>query len=123
MVELNLSLTEIFSTVNPNTLAIYRVAIQSTLLTAKVLATEVEISGQDTAAELAALKATAKAQDAKIKALSAQLRGDTSGAKRARSGAPVDKKPIPVCTVCGKRGLLGQARRRPSQARCGQGES
>ena len=40
----------------------------------KVLATEVEISGQDTAAELAALKATAKAQDAKIKALSAQLR-------------------------------------------------
>jgi hypothetical protein len=71
---------------------------------AKVLATEVEISGQDTAAELAALKATAKAQEAKIKALSAQLRGDTSGAKRARSGAPVDKKPIPVCTVCGKRG-------------------
>jgi len=71
---------------------------------AKVLATEVEISGQDTAAELAALKATTKAQDAKIKALSAQLRGDTSGAKRARSGAPVDKKPIPVCTVCGKRG-------------------
>ena len=78
---------------------------------AKVLATKVEISGQDTAAELAALKATAKAQeakskaqDAKIKALSAQLRGDTSGAKRARSGAPVDKKPIPVCTVCGKRG-------------------
>ena len=63
-----------------------------------------EISGQDTAAELAALKATAKAQDAKIKALSAQLRGDTSGAKRARSGAPVDKKPISVCTVCGKRG-------------------
>ena len=62
----------------------------------KVLATEVEISGQDTAAELAALKATAKAQEAKIKALSAQLRGDTSGAKRARSGAPVDKKPIPV---------------------------
>ena len=33
-----------------------------------------EISGQDTAAELAALKATAKAQEAKIKALSAQLR-------------------------------------------------
>ena len=63
-----------------------------------------EISGQDTAAELAALKATAKVQDAKIKALSAQLRGDTSGAKHARSGAPVDKKPIPVCTVCGKRG-------------------
>ena len=61
------------------------------MLTAKVLATEVEISGQDTAAELAALKATAKAQDAKLKA---QLRGDTSGAKRARSGAPVDKKPI-----------------------------
>ena len=63
-----------------------------------------EISGQDTAAELAALKATAKAQeakskaqDAKIKALSAQLRGNTSGAKRARSCNPVDKKPIPVC--------------------------
>ena len=34
---------------------------------AKVLATE--ISGQDTAAELAALKATTKAQDAKIKAI------------------------------------------------------
>ena len=71
---------------------------------AKVLATEVEISGQDTAAESAALKATTKAQDAKIKALSAQLRGDTSGAKHARSGAQVHKKPIPVCTVCGKRG-------------------
>jgi hypothetical protein len=69
---------------------------------AKVLATE--ISGQDTAAELAALKATTKAQDAKIKALSAQLRGDTSGAKRARNGVPVEKKPIPVCTVCSKRG-------------------
>jgi hypothetical protein len=53
---------------------------------AKVLATEVEISGQDTAAELAALKATTKAQDAKIKGLSTQLRGDTSGAKRARNG-------------------------------------
>jgi hypothetical protein len=78
------------------------------LMRAKVLATEVEISGQDTAAELAALKATTKAQDAKIKALSAQLRGDTSGAKRARSGAPVDKKPIPVCTVCGKRGTMPQ---------------
>jgi len=68
-------------------------------------------SGQDTAAQLAALKVTAKAQDAKakaqdakIKALSAQLRGDASDAKRARNGAPVEKKPIPVCTVCGKRG-------------------
>ena len=50
------------------------------------------------------LKATTKVQDAKIKALSAQLCGDTSGAKRARNGVPVDKKPIPVCTVCGKRG-------------------
>jgi hypothetical protein len=69
---------------------------------AKVLATE--ISGQDTAAELAALKATTKAQEAKIKALSAQLRGDTSGAKRARNGVPVEKKRIPVCTVCSKRG-------------------
>jgi len=57
---------------------------------------KVEISGQDAAAELAALKATTKAQDAKIKVLSAQLRGDTSGAKHARSGAPVDKKPFPV---------------------------
>jgi hypothetical protein len=56
---------------------------------AKVLATE--ISGQDTAAELAALKATTKAQDAKIKALSAQLRGDTSSAKRARNGVPVSQ--------------------------------
>jgi hypothetical protein len=34
---------------------------------AKVLAPEVEISGQDTAAEFAALKATTKTQDAKIK--------------------------------------------------------
>ena len=58
----------------------------------KVLATE--ISAQDTAAELAALKATAKAQDAKTKALSAQLRGDTSGAKRARNG-----KHIPVALL------------------------
>jgi hypothetical protein len=66
---------------------------------AKVLATEIEISGQDTAAELAALKATTKAQDAKIKTLSAQLR-----VKRARNGAPVEKKPIPGCTVCGERG-------------------
>ena len=70
-----------------------------------------EISGQDTAAELAVLKATAKAQgakakaqDAKIKALSARLRGDTSGAKRARNGVLVEKKPIPVCTVRDKRG-------------------
>jgi hypothetical protein len=47
----------------------------------KVLATKVEISGQDTAAELAALKATTKAQDAKIKTLSTQLRGDTSGVR------------------------------------------
>jgi hypothetical protein len=86
LVELNLSLTEIFSTVNPNTLAIYRIAIQSTLLTAKVLATDIEISGQDTAAELAALKATTQVQDAKIKVLSAQLRCDTSGAKWARNG-------------------------------------
>jgi hypothetical protein len=60
--------------------------------------------GQDTAAELAALKATTKAQDAKIKALSAELRGDTSGAKRSRTGAPVEKSPIPVCTVCGTPG-------------------
>ncbi len=71
---------------------------------AKALATEIEISEQDTVAELAALKATVKVQDAKIKVLSAQLRGDTSGANRARNDAPVEKKPIPVCTVCGKRG-------------------
>jgi len=79
-----------------------RAATDDTSPKAKVLATE--ISGQDTAAELAALKATIQAQDAKIKALSAQLRGDTSGAKRARNGVPVEKKPIPVCTVCSKRG-------------------
>ena len=79
-----------------------RAATDDTSPKAKVLATE--ISGQDTAAELAALRATTKAQDAKIKALSAQLRGDTSGAKRARNGVPVEKKPIPVCTVCSKRG-------------------
>jgi hypothetical protein len=63
---------------------------------AKVLATE--ISGQDTAAELAALKATTKSQDAKIKALSAQLRGDTSGAKRARNGVPVERN-LSQCAV------------------------
>ena len=34
---------------------------------AKVLATEIEISGQDAVAELAALKATTKAQDAKTR--------------------------------------------------------
>ncbi len=79
-----------------------RAATDDTSPKAKVLATE--ISGQDTAAELAALKTTTRAQDAKIKALSAQLRGDTSGAKRARNGVPVEKKPIPVCTVCSKRG-------------------
>jgi hypothetical protein len=79
-----------------------RAATDDTSPKAKVLATE--ISGQDTAAELAALTATTKAQDAKIKALSAQLCGDTSGAKRARNGVPVEKKPIPVRTVCGKRG-------------------
>jgi hypothetical protein len=94
---------------------------------AKIPATEVEISGQDTAAELAALKATTKTQDANIKAFSAQMRGDTSGAKRARSGDPVDKKPIPVHCVwqTGAQfsGLLGQTGRRPIQARCGQGES
>jgi hypothetical protein len=79
-----------------------RAATDDAFPKAKVLATE--ISGQDTAAELAALKATTKAQDAKIKALSAQLRGDTSGAKCARNCVPVEKKPIPVCTVCSKRG-------------------
>jgi hypothetical protein len=79
---------------------------------AKVLATE--ISAPDTAAELAALKVT-------IKALSAQLRGDTSGAKRARNGVPVEKKPIPVGAQCC--GLLGQTGRGPSQPRCGQGGS
>jgi hypothetical protein len=79
-----------------------RVATDDASPKAKVLTTEIEISGQDTAAELATLKATTKTQDAKIKALSAlsaQLR-----AKRARNGAPVEKKPIPVCTVCSKRG-------------------
>jgi len=34
----------------------------------------------------------------------AQLRSDTSGAKRARNDVQVEKKSIPVCTVCGKRG-------------------
>jgi hypothetical protein len=67
---------------------------------AKILSTE--ISGQF---KLAALKATTtKAQYAKVKGLSAQLRGVTSGAKRARNGVPVEKKPIPVCTACGKWG-------------------
>ena len=70
---------------------------------AKILATEI-LAPVNTAIELAALKATVKAQSAQFKALSAQLRGDTSGAKRACNGAPVEKKPIPVCTVCGKRG-------------------
>jgi hypothetical protein len=73
---------------------LHRAATEDASPKAKVLATE--ISGQDSVAELAALKATTKAQDAKIKALSAQLRGGTSGAKRARNGVPVEKKPIPV---------------------------
>ena len=61
---------------------------------AKVLATEVEISGQDTAAELAALKATAKAQDAKIKAHLAWL-----GRRRACPNNP--RHCVPVChTQC-----------------------
>jgi hypothetical protein len=81
---------------------------------AKVLATE--ISGQDTAAELAALKSTTKDQDAKIKAMSAQLRGDTSGAKRARNGC-LQQTGAQCC------GLLGQTGRGPSQARLGQGGS
>jgi hypothetical protein len=71
---------------------LHRAASDDASPKAKVLATE--ISGQDTAAELAALKATTKAQDAKIKALSAQLRGDTSGAKRACNGVPVEKNDL-----------------------------
>ena len=73
---------------------------------AKVLATEIEISGQDTAAELAALKATTKAQDAKIMALSAQLR-----VKRARNGAPVKKKPIPSDSTWPPRQTVTRRRR------------
>ena len=58
---------------------------------AKVLATEIEISGQDTAAELAALKATTKAQDAKIMALSAQL--------RVRATAPQWNRNLSQCAL------------------------
>jgi hypothetical protein len=92
---------------------------------AKVLATE--ISGTDTAAELSALKAATKAQGAKIKELSAHMRGDTSGVKRGRNGVPVEKKPIPVCTVCGKRGhnavdCWNKLDAEPSQAQRGQGD-
>jgi len=61
-----------------------RAATDDAFPEAKVLATEISV--QDTGAELEALKTTTKAQDAKIKALSAQLRGDTSGAKRGCNG-------------------------------------
>ena len=66
---------------------------------AKVLATEVEISGQDTAAELAALKATAKAQDAKIKALSAQLRA-THRVPSVHAAAPQWTRSLSQCALC-----------------------
>jgi hypothetical protein len=63
------------------------------------LAAHATATSSHTAAELATLKATTKTQDAKIKALSA-----LSAQLRAKRGAPVEKKPIPVCTVCSKRG-------------------
>jgi hypothetical protein len=92
---LELSLEDTEATLKRCEQHLQRAATDDASPKAKVLATE--ISGQDTAAELAALKATTKAQDAKIKALSAQLRGDTSGAKRARNGVTVEQEPIPVC--------------------------
>ncbi len=55
--------------------------------------TEIEISGQDTEAEVVVLKETTRAQDDKIKTLSAQMH-----AKSERRGDPVEKKPITVCT-------------------------
>ena len=33
----------------------------------------------------------------KVQALQAQLRGDTTAAKRVRNGAPVQTKAVPVC--------------------------
>jgi len=66
---------------------------------AKVLATEVEISGQDTAIQLAALKATAKAQDAKIKALSAQLRA-THRVPSVHAAAIQWTRSLSQCALC-----------------------
>jgi hypothetical protein len=51
-----------------------RAAADDAYPTAKTKVLTIDTSGPDTAAELAALKATTKAHDAKIKALSAQLR-------------------------------------------------
>ena len=83
-----------------------RAAIDAASPKAKVLATEV-LAPDNTAIEFAALKATVKAQSPQVKALSAQLRSDTSDAKRARNGAPVERNLFQCAlfdSVCGKRG-------------------
>jgi hypothetical protein len=101
---------------------LHRAATDDASPKAKVLAPEIAISGQDTAAELAALKATTKAQDAKIKSLSSQLRAKTCAQRR-----PSGKETYPSVHCWQQTGaqcceLLGQAGRGPSQARRGQGE-
>ena len=60
-----------------------------------VLKADVEDAESAQSKEFDALKA-------QVQALQAQLRGDTTGAKRGRNGVPV-KKEIPVCTKCKKR--------------------
>ena len=47
--------------------------------------------------KFAAMEENMNAQDRNIQALQAQLRGDTTGAKRGCNGVPVQKKAVPVC--------------------------
>ena len=57
---------------------------------------------QDT--RLTAMEAENAKMKAQLKVLQAKLSGDKPGTKRNRGGNPVDKKPVPVCSSCGKRG-------------------
>jgi hypothetical protein len=90
----------------------------------KVLAIEVEISGQDTAAELKGDHQGSRRQDQG--ALGSAVRryiGCQAGAQRRPSGQETYSSMYRLRQTGEQRcGLLGQAGRRPSQARCGQGE-
>jgi hypothetical protein len=57
---------------------------------------------QDT--RLAAMEAENAEMKAHLKVLQTKLQGDTPGTKRNSNGKPVEKKTVPVCTACGKRG-------------------
>ena len=59
---------------------------------------------QDT--RLTAMEAENAEMKAQLKALQAKLSGEKPGTKRNRGGNPVDKKPVPVCAACGKRGHI-----------------